>query len=303
MPSPKALLLGALVVSTLWFVRAWHRNIRGTRGGPPSALELFVGAITNFFDTLGIGSYAPTTAIFKFKGMVPDERIPGTLTIGHALPAITEAFIFITIVEVEFKTLAGLIAVSVLGARLGAGVVANWPRRNIQFGMGLALLAAAALFIIKNLDEMRGVPVFPGGEAIGLDGGLLMIGLVGNFILGALMTLGVGLYAPCLIMISLLGMNPRAAFPIMMGSCAFLMPSAGIKFMKEKSYSLRPALGLTLGGIPAVLVGALIVKSLPLTTLRWLVVVVVLYSAVMMLRSGIIEPKQVRPSPPPPQPA
>ncbi|TFH65387.1 MAG: permease [Gemmatimonadales bacterium] len=299
MPAAKTLLLGLLALITLWYTLAWYRSLRGTKGGPPSALELVVGAITNFFDTLGIGSYAPTTAMFKFKGMVPDERIPGTLTIGHALPAITEAFIFITIVEVEFKTLIGLIAVSVLGARLGAGVVANWPRRNIQFGMGLALLAAAALFVIKNLDEMRGVPVFPGGEAIGLDGSLLVVGLVGNFMLGALMTLGVGLYAPCLIMISLLGMNPRAAFPIMMGSCAFLMPVAGRKFMKAKSYSVRPALGLTLGGIPAVLVGALIVKSLPLTTLRWLVVVVVLYSAVMMIRSGIIESKQVQP----PQPA
>ena len=109
------------------------------------------------------------------------------------------------------------------------------------------------------------------------------------------MTLGIGLYAPCLIMISLLGMNPRAAFPIMMGSCAFLMPVASAKFLQAGKYSLRPALGLALGGVPAVLIAALIVKQLPLTYVRWLVVIVVLYTAVSMLRSAKIE-KSAQPS-------
>jgi uncharacterized membrane protein YfcA len=246
-----------------------------------------VGAVTNFFDTLGIGSYAPTTAVYKLRGIVPDEHIPGTMTIGHSLATITQAFIFISIVEVEPTTLITLIAASVLGAWLGAGVVARWPRRKVQFGMGGALLAAAALFVLKNLDEMRGTPVFPGGLALGLDGGPLGLAVAGNFVLGALMTIGVGMYAPSLIMISLLGMNPRVAFPIMMGSCAFLMPVASVRFLAAGSYRLRPALGLTIGGIPAVLAAAFIVKSLPLTALRWLVVVVVVYTAGMMLRSGL----------------
>ncbi len=137
------------------------------------------------------------------------------------------------------------------------------------------------MFTLTNLQLVPG-----GGTALQLTGTRLALGLVGNFLLGALMTLGIGLYGPCLIMISLLGMDPRAAFPIMMGSCAFLMPIASIRFIKSGAYSLKPAIGLAIGGIPAVLLAAFIVKSLPLTAMRWLVTVVVLYAAITMLRAA-----------------
>ncbi|MGH7556032.1 MAG: TSUP family transporter [Longimicrobiales bacterium] len=294
----KTILLVLLAVFTVGYLFIWIRGIRAASGGKdgagaPTLLQTAIGAVTNFFDTLGIGSFAPTTAIYKMMRIVPDEKIPGTLNVGHTLPTIAQAFIYITIVEVEFTTLILLIVASVLGSWLGAGIVARWPRRKIQYGMGFALLAAAIFFVIRNLDEMRGTPVFEGGEALGLSGALLVVGIIGNFMLGALMTLGIGLYAPALIMISLLGMNPRAAFPIMMGSCAFLMPVASYKFVRAGSYSPRPALGLALGGIPAVLVAALIVRELSLTAIRWLVVVVVLYTAIMMLRSALKEARPV----------
>ena len=166
-----------------------------------------------------------------------------------------------------------------------AGVVSRWPKRNIQIGMGLALVAAAVLFTMANLGI-----VAAGGTALGLTGTRLILGILGNFVLGAFMTLGIGLYGPCLIMISLLGMEPRAAFPIMMASCAFLMPVAGVQFAKAQAFSARPALGLMLGGIPAVLIAALIVKSMPLVAVRWLVVAVVLIAAAGLLRSAF-EPK------------
>jgi uncharacterized membrane protein YfcA len=255
------------------------------RGGWPRPVELFIGFITNFFDTLGIGSYAPTTAMWKAWKIVDDRLIPGTLTVGHTPPTIAEALIFIAIIEVDFTTLVLLLAAAVLGAWLGAGVVAGWSRRNVQLGMGITLFIAAMLFVLKNIDEMRGTPMIAGGTAMALTGMPLVLGFIGNFALGALMTIGVGLYAPCLIMISLLGMNPTAAFPIMMGSCAFLMPIASGRFIRKGSYSLRPALALSAAGVPAVLIAAFIVKSLPLTAVRWLVVVVVLYTAVSMLRS------------------
>ncbi|HTL06524.1 MAG TPA: sulfite exporter TauE/SafE family protein [Gemmatimonadales bacterium] len=287
MNNPKLWLFLALGIIAAGFLYVFIRALRAAPGPRiPTAREAGIGFGTNFFDTLGIGSYAPTTVLFRVFGLVPDEKIPGTLTIGHALPTIVQAFIYISIVEVELTTLVLLILASIVGSWLGAGVVSRWPKRKIQLGMGLALLAAALLFVIKNLDAMRGNPVIPGGIALGLTGTLLVIGLVGNFVLGALMTLGIGLYAPCLIMISLLGMNPTAAFPIMMGSCAFLMPVASLRFLKAGAFSIRPALGLALGGIPAVLIAAFIVKSLPLVAVRWLVVVVVLYAAVGLLRSA-----------------
>ncbi|MFN2527902.1 MAG: TSUP family transporter [Candidatus Baltobacteraceae bacterium] len=272
-----ALGLVTTVYVVLWTIAARDQGMR-----LPKPLEIAIGFVTNFFDTLGIGSFAPTTAMFKFWRLVPDERIPGTLNVGDALPTIAEAFIFIAIVQVDVKTLILLILAAIAGAWLGAGIVSKLSRRAVQIGMGGALLVAATLFIMKNLSLIPG-----GGVALGLEGALLAVGIIVNFALGAFMTLGIGLYAPSLISISLLGMNPLAAFPIMMGSCAFLMPVAGQRFIKFNRYELRTALGLTLGGIPGVLIAAFIVKSLPLFWVRWLVVVVVLYAAIVMLRSAL----------------
>jgi len=242
-----------------------------------------IGFVTNFFDTLGIGSFATTTSLYKFLRFVPDERIPGTLNVGHALPTIAEAAIFIGIIAVEPRTLISLILAAVVGAWLGAGVVARLPRRHVQIGMGIALLAAAALFILSNL---KGSQFGLSGAALGLEGARLWTGIAVSLCLGALMTIGIGFYAPCMIMVSLLGMNPVAAFPIMMGSCAFLMPVASLRFIRFGAFSMLAAIGLTLGGIPGVLIAAFIVKSLSLSLVRWLVVIVVLYAAIVMLRSA-----------------
>ena len=248
------------------------------RLGFPNPFQIGVGAFTNFFDTLGIGSYATTTTIFRFFGMVDDRVIPGTLNVGHTLPTVVQTFIYTSIIPVDVPTLFSMIGASILGAWLGAGVVARWPRRTVQIGMGIALLVAAGLMF---MTQMR---LFPGGgDALGVTGTKLVIATVINFILGALMTLGIGLYAPCMILVSLLGMSPKAAFPIMMGSCAFLMPTGSIRFIREQSYSLRAAIGLAIGGIPGVLLAAYIVKELPLDMVRWLVITVVIYTSVSML--------------------
>jgi uncharacterized membrane protein YfcA len=287
MMTTKTWLFLALGGFALFYAITWLTAIRSSRSDElkaPTPLGLGIGFVTNFFDTLGIGSFATTTSLFRFLKMVRDEVIPGTLNVGHTLPTITQAFIYIAIVDVDMLTLILLIAAAILGTWLGAGVVAGWPRRNVQIGMGIALLAAATLTLMQVLNITAG-----GGDARGLTGAKLALGLLGNFGLGALMSLGIGLYGPCLIMISLLGMNPTTAFPIMMGSCAFLMPVGSARFIRKGSYNLRAALGLAIGGIPAVLIAAFIVKSLPLYAVRWLVIVVVVYTALAMLRSAITE--------------
>lgn len=292
MLNPLLGLQAALAAFTAYYIGAWFTGASKTAAGPgvpseaadkgaPSIAQIGLGAITNFFDTLGIGSFAPTTAVFKFFKMVPDKLIPGTLNVGHTLPTITQAFIYTVAIEVDPKTLILMIIAAVAGAWIGAGVVANWPKRTVQIGMGLALLVAAALFTWKNL----GLSASETGT-LGLDGTKLVLGLAGNFVLGALMSLGIGLYAPCMILIGLLGMKASAAFPIMMGSCAFLMPMSSAKFVQKKAYAFKPALGLALGGIPAVLVAAFIVKNMDVVVMRWLVVVVVTIAATMMLRSA-----------------
>ena len=269
---PKTILLAALLLVTAIFVSLWSRA---------SPLRLGIGFLTDFLDTLGIGSFATTTTLFRLKKLVADEHIPGTLNVGHALPTVVQALIYITIVEVDFTTLALLIAAAIAGSWIGAEIVAGFNRATIQRGMGIALLVAAVLMLMTALNRFPG-----GGEASGLVGGKLVAAVGINFALGALMTLGIGLYAPCMIMVSLLGMNPTAAFPIMMGSCAFLMPIAGYQFIRRQKYDLRASMGLAIGGIPAVLIAGLIVKSLPLNYVRWLVVVVVIYAATSLLRSS-----------------
>lgn len=294
MSDPKTLLFTALGGVTAWFLTAWYRLVGAARTAgrlqddpPAAAFHGMVAFVMCFFDTLGIGNFATTTSMFKLRRSVRDEWIPGTLNVGYALPTVAQAFIYIAIVQVDFATLLTMIAASVLGAWLGAGVVARWPRRHIQIGMGGALLAAATLMLLTQFQVVPG-----GGAALSLRGVRLGLGLMGNFALGALMTLGIGLYGPCLILVSLLGMDPRAAFPIMMGSCAFLMPIGGLRFIRTGSYSRHAAIVMSLAGLPAVLIAAYIVKQMSLVYVRWLVVVVVVYTATMMLRSALVEGRQ-----------
>lgn len=285
----KTLLLAALAVVTLYYLVMFARAVIRQRkeGGAdttPSPIGLGTGFVTNFFDTLGIGSFATTTSVFRFLKMVPDEKIPGTLNVGHTLGAIAQTFIFTKIVPVEATTLILMIVAAVSGSWLGAGVVSKMSRTKIQYGMGLALLAASILLLLSLLGIAPA-----GGEALGVTGVKLGIAFAGNFMLGALMTLGIGLYAPCLILVGMLGMNVRSAFPIMMGSCAFLMPFASVKFMKTGRFDAKAAIGLAIGSVPAVLIAAYIVKELPLDALKWVVLVVIVYTAITLLRSATRE--------------
>ena len=288
---PKTILLaGMILIGVVYFI-FWFTTVARQRAAKadstplaPQPATLGISFIANFFDTLGIGSYATTTSMFRFWNVVRDEKIPGTLNVGYVLATIVQAVIYITIVEVEFVTLIAIIGAAAAGAWLGAGIVAGLPRRQVQIGMGFALLGAATLMLLS----LTGIGPAP-GVALGVSGAKLGLAIVISAFLGALMMLGIGYYAPCLIMISLLGMNPTAAFPIMMGACAFLMPVGSLQFIRKQSYDLRAAIGLMVGGPLAVLIAAFIVKSLPLDYVRWGVVVVVIYTAVGMLQTAAKE--------------
>lgn len=284
-------ILVALSAAVIYFVSSWivalHHDSQQAPVADhlevplPSLLQLGVGFVTNFFDTLGIGSFATTTTIFKLGRMVPDELIPGTMNIGHTLPTILQAFLYITIIQVDLTTLLLLIAASVVGAWWGAGLVRRLPRRAIQLGVGAALTASV---LFMGMGQLHWFPV--GGEKLALHGFLLGAGMIGTCLFGAVSTLGIGYYAPCMILVSLLGMKQLAAFPIMMGSSAFLMPVASSRFLKSQVYDPYAAAGLALGGLPAVLLAAYIVKSLPLEALRWLVMAIATWAALLLFRSA-----------------
>ena len=281
-----------LALFTLAYLAIWTRALLPLPDKRPNLPALLTGFVTNFFDTLGIGSFATTTSIFKFTRMVPDQLIPGTLNAGHTLPTIFQAFIYIAVIEVDSTTLLLMIAGAVLGSWFGAGWVARLPKRNVQLGVGGALLFACVALLLRQFD------LFPaGGDAIGLTGGKLLTAVVLNCFFAAISTFGIGFYAPCMTLVGLLGMNPTAAFPIMMGSSAFLMPVASARFVLHDRYSPSVALGLTLGGLLGVPLAAFVVKSLPLTALRWLVIVVILYAAVRMLRCASTAPAYTKSHP------
>lgn len=274
----------ALVVLSIFFIYVLtkdflkHKNVLENVSVVKTSI---IGFVVNFFDVLGIGAFAPQTALLKFTKQTEDRLLPGTLNVSNTIPVLIQALIFIQIVKVEPITLITMLLSATAGAILGAGVVAKLAVKKIQLTMGFALLITAFFMLAGQMEWIQG-----GGEAIGLTGWKLALAVGANFVLGALMTVGIGLYAPCMALVYALGMAPLVAFPIMMGSCAFLMPPASAKFIQKGAYNRKAAISMAIPGAIAVLIAALVVKSLPLRTLKWVIIVVIIYTAVAMFRSA-----------------
>ena len=242
-----------------------------------------LGGIANFFDTLGIGSFAIVVAGNKFFQLgIKDKELPGFLNVGCCLPVMCEAFIFTTVIKVDPLTLFSMLIAAAVGSYIGAGIISKMDDAKIQLVMGVALIATAVLMFCSKMGYMPG-----GGEAIGLRGVNLIIGIVGNAVLGALMTAGVGLFAPCMALTYFLGLSPQVTFPIMMGSCAMLQPIASVRFIKEGAYPRKATLVLGLCGIVGVFIAAYIVKSLPIDTLKWIVMGVLVYTGLSMMSASV----------------
>ena len=277
----------ASLVFTVILVRSAIAN-----GTVPRAEAVALGAITNFFDTLGIGSFAPTMAWFKFRKLVPDRLIPSTMLVGHSLPSIQQAFIFLILLGllVDPILIVGCAVALMLGGLIGAPLVARTKVWLIQLIVAIALLVAAVLYTMSNLHLMP-----PGGTASTLPINLTAIAIAANFVLGILLNFGIGHYAPSLVMLSLMGLDPRLAFPVMATGGALTIAAAGTRHVLIGKLDLRTAMGIVIGGIPAVFVAAFIVKEMPLEALRWLVTAVVLYAAGLMLHAGLTGRREANP--------
>jgi uncharacterized membrane protein YfcA len=238
-----------------------------------------------FFDTLGVGNYATTTAALRARKTVSDDLIPGTLNVGLTIPGIVEAIIYIGLIQVDLMLLISCVAASAVTGWFGAGIVSRLNIRVIRLSMGFALVMFSALF------AARGLGLFPGGgSALTLEGYKFAIAVGAFAVLGGLMAGGIGMFAPAMVVLSLLGLDLKAVFPIMMTSAAFIGSASGAGFLKSQKVSMPVALGLTLAGIPAVLFAAFIVREISLDILRWIVVAVVLYAGISLLRSGWAAP-------------
>jgi uncharacterized membrane protein YfcA len=286
----RIILLGSLAAVQVVFIAVWLRSIRRHKLAlRPTKGDVAIGFGTSFLDTLGIGNYAQITALFKLRGNPPDELIPGTLNVGNAIGIIFSALLFVETIEVEPVLLTSMVIASGLGAWIGADIVSKLPRRAIQILMGTALLIAAGFFTMTNLGILP-----PIGSTMGLGGWRFPVAVSANFILGALMCVGIGNYAPSMALLSFLGMHPIAAYPIMMASDGIIIPVAGLGFLKSGRYSNAVAIGLTLGGVVGTLLALPLVKTLGhhLTVMRWVVTVVITYAAVAMLRSALQSPSE-----------
>ena len=254
--------------------------------GKKKAIYTFiVGFVANFLDTLGIGSFAPSSAAFKLGKAVDDTLVPGTLNVGDTIPVCVEAFLFFGFVDMDILTLILMLVASVVGSIVMAGIVSKFDRKKVRYALFVGLFLLATVIVLKVFN----VPPFgTTGTELGLRGIKLVIAVVGNFIFGALMSIGVGLYAPCMAMVLALGMDSGCAFPAMMGSCAFLMAFGnGPKFIKEGRFDPVASWTQAIGGTIGVFVAYLFVKSLPLATLTKVIVVVVYITAFLYLKDAI----------------
>jgi len=276
-------LLVPIVLATLIFSIVLIKAAVTKRAGP-TVETVALGAVVSFFDTLGIGSFAPTTAWLKFRQLTADRLIPPTILVGLTVPAVLESIIFLFQlgVKVDPILLTGCVLACTVGGMIGAPLVHRTRVWIVQLIVATGLLLAALAYGMTNLH------IFPGGgTASALPISLTILAIAANFIFGILLNYGVGNYAPTLVVLSLMGMDPRLCFPIMAGAAALMGSSAGIRHIKTGNLDLSVVIGLTIGSIPAVFVAAYLVVTMPLEILRWLVLVVVLYAAAIMLRAAI----------------
>ena len=276
-----ALLIPLILASAVMLFMLARRAIAAR--ARPSGESIVVGAVTGFFDTLGIGSFAPTMAWLKFRKLVPDKIMPPTMLVAQTPTALTEGIIFLLLlgVLVDPLLLIGCSLSLLVGALLGVTLVNKARVWVIQLIVAIALIIAAFFYALTNLDLMPSP-----GVSTSLAPTLTIIAIAAHFMFGVLLNFGVGNYAPTLAMFSLMGLDPRYAFPIMAGGAGLTGAVAATRHIMVTKIDLKIAVGVALGGIPAVLVAAFLVKEMPLIWLRWLVIVVVLYAAAVMLKSA-----------------
>ncbi|KRV91735.1 sulfite exporter TauE/SafE family protein [Aeromonas veronii] len=273
-------IAGGLVFIFMLVQACWRKKQSGSFEATPFWPVALIGGVANFLDTLGVGSFAVKTACYKQFKLIDDRVLPGTLNGQCVLPTVTQSLIFVGAVAVEPLTLISMMMAAAAGAAWGARHVASFDRQTIRLVMAISLLVVAGLIFAGLLG------LFPvGGDVMGLSGYKLAIALLGNFIFGVLMNVGIGLFAPCMTLVYLLGMNPLAAFPIMMGSTAVLSVFSAGTFIRKGAFDAKAVLAVAIFGPIGVVLAAMLVKSMDMEMLKWLVAFIVIYTSWTMYAS------------------
>lgn len=244
----------------------------------------FVMCISLFCDSLGVGCYAIQSTLFKFKKSVEDINVPGTLAVANGIPVLAEAILYLGVVKVEPVTLVSLTVAVIVGGYLGANLVTRWNVQKVRKAMGVGLIILA---IVMAMRQLHVGPFGVVGYATGVHGIKLVIAIVVCVFLGMLNNIGIGAYGPILGLVSILGMSSKSAFPIMMCSCALMVPFGnGPVYIKQQKFDARVTVLSAVFGTIGVAVAILIVKSLPLDVVLWMVVAAVFISAIIFLKGS-----------------
>lgn len=234
--------------------------------------------------TLGISDFAISMAVYPKTKWVTAKKMPGTLNVQVAIPAAVMALAFINSIKIDVLTLVVPIVCQMTGSYLSPRYVVKLPANTIKRVMAVGLFISAGFILAGKFGIMP-----TGGDATGLRGVKLVILGACTFIWGALNNIGIGSYSTTMATVYALGLSPVAAFPIMMGSSGFSVPIGSMQFVKLKAYNRKISLFTSTIGSLAVLVGVFFIKSLDLSTVQWVVVAVIIYSAISMMRDSFKE--------------
>jgi len=277
----KAIFASMAVVFSALFIKDLRKS-HFMKGRANIVISGLIGGIAYFLDTLGIGSFATSTAMLRSFKQIQDKNLPGTLNVTSVLPLLLEAFIFIAIIQVDTVTIVAMVTAACIGAWIVASIIHKVPEQRICFIISIFLFIAATVSILKQLNI---VPIDYTG-AIGLTGIKLVIAVLASAIIGALGAVGIGSYAPFLALALTLGLSARAMFPIMMSAAALGGGFASIKFIKTGNYDRKASLAMTIVALLGVVIAAYIVKTLPLNILTWIVIGVIYYTSITLFLSG-----------------
>lgn len=286
----QVILILVVLVNGLFAIRfvldvLQHKEELKEEPGNPVAMAI-VSFFMFFLSTFGISDFAIGSSLYPKAKWVSDKKLPGTLNTECVIPVAVMALAYISNIEVGLLTLVTAIVCQVVGAYVSPRYVTKLPANQIK------RFVAAGLFIAAGLILAGKFGIYPsGGELSSLEGGSLILFAVLCMLFGALNNIGIGSYALTMATVYAMGLNPSIAFPIMMGACTFSVPIGSMQFIKLDSYSRKITLFTSTFGVLGVLVAAFVVKSLDVSALLWVVVVVVLYSAITMLKSSFNKEK------------
>ncbi|SEK96085.1 Sulfite exporter TauE/SafE [Carnobacterium iners] len=276
-------LLSLIVIVNLFFVLSFVKDLIKHKSEimtePATTLAL---PFTSFFmfllSTFGISDFAIGTVLYRKLKWVPLKKLPGTLNAQCVIPVAAMALSYITSIDVGVKTLAVCIISQVIGAYVGPRFVVKLPEKTIKQFVSIGLTVAAVLILAGKFNLIPS-----NGTATELYGFKLVTAGILLFAYGALNNIGIGSYALTMATVYALGMNPAAAFPIMMGACTFSVPIGSMQFVKFGEYSRKITLFASTFGVLGVLTAVYFVKSLNVDMLQWLVIAVLLYTAISMI--------------------